>query len=98
MAKYLIRWEIDQTKIPLDPRQRGEGWGFLLAMVKQDIEKKITTDWGAFIGEGCGYTVIEGSEVEVMNALQQYVPYCTFKTHPVASVGQVEEMLKALSG
>ncbi len=98
MGKYLIRWEIDQTKIPLDPKQRGEGWGFLLAMVKQDIEKRITTDWGAFIGEASGYSVIEGSEVEVMNALQQYVPYCKFKSHPVASISQVEEMLKALSG
>ena len=98
MAKYLITWEIDQARIPLDPKQRGEGWGFLLSMVKQDIEKRITTDWGAFIGEAGGYTIMEGSEVEIMNALQQYVPYCTFQSHPVASVDQVEEMLKELSG
>ena len=98
MAKYLITWQIDQTRIPLDPKQRGEGWGFLLSMVKQDIEKKITTDWGAFVGEASGYTVMEGSEAEVMKALQRYVPYCVFKTHAIASVGQVEEMLKALSG
>ena len=98
MAKYLIRWELDQTRIPLDPKQRGEGWSFLLAMVKKDIEKKITTDWGAFVGEASGYIVMEGSDVEVMNALQQYVPYCQFRSYPVASVRQVEEMLEALSG
>lgn len=98
MAKYLITWQIDQTRVPLDPKQRGEGWGFLLSMVKQDIEKKLTIEWGAFIGEASGYTVMEGSEVEVMKALQQYVPYCTFQSHPVASVSQVEEMISALSG
>ncbi|KPJ76188.1 MAG: hypothetical protein AMJ54_12555 [Deltaproteobacteria bacterium SG8_13] len=98
MAKYLITWKIDQAKIPLDPKQRGEGWGFLLSMVKQDIEKKLTTDWGAFVGEASGYSVLEGSEVEVMKALQRYVPYCVFKVHPIATVRQVEEMLEALAG
>ena len=98
MGKYMITWHIDQTRVPPDPKQRGEGWGFLLSMVKKDIEKKLTIDWGAFIGEASGYTIMEGSEVEVMNALQQYVPYCTFQSHPVASVSQVEEMLRALSG
>ena len=98
MGKYLITWQIDQTRVPLDPKQRGEGWGFLLSMVKKDIEKKLTIEWGAFIGEASGYTIMEGSELEVMNALQQYVPYCTFQSHPVASVSQVEEMIKALSG
>ena len=97
MGKYLITWQIDQTKIPLDPKQRGEGWGFLLSMVKQDLEKRISTDWGAFVGEASGYSIMEGSEVEVMKALQQYVPYCKFQTHPVASVMQVEEMLNALT-
>ncbi len=98
MGKYLVTWQIDQTKIPLDPKQRGEGWQFLLAMVKQDIERRITTDWGAFVGEASGYSVLEGSEVEVMKSLQQYVPYCKFQTHPIASVRQVEEMLEALAG
>ena len=98
MGKYLILWQIDQSKIPLDPKQRGEGWGFLLSMVKQDLEKRISTDWGAFVGEAGGYTIMEGSEVEVMKAMQQYVPYCTFRAHSIASVTQVEDMLNALTG
>ena len=97
MAKFMITWQIDQTKIPLDPKQRAEGWRFLLSMVMQDLEKRLTTDWGAFIGESNGYTIMEGSELEVMKALQQYVPYCTFKCHPVASVLQVQELLKAMA-
>jgi len=98
MGKYLILWEIDQTKIPLDPKQRGEGWSLLMAMVRQDIEKGITKDWGAFVGQTNGYSVFEGSEVEVMKTLQQYVPFCIFKVHPIATESQVNEMVAALSG
>ena len=98
MGKYLALWEVDQTKIPLDPKQRGEGWSFLMAMIRQDIEKGITKDWGAFVGETKGYAINEGTELEVMNALQQYVPFCIFKVHPISTESQVNEMIKALSG
>ena len=47
MGKYLVLWEVDQTKIPIDPKERGAGWSFLMAMIRQDIEKGITKDWGA---------------------------------------------------
>jgi hypothetical protein len=98
MGKYLVLWEVDQTKIPVDPKERGDGWGLLMAMVKQDIEKGITKDFGAFVGENQGYSVQEGTELEVMNTLAQYVPFCIFKVHPVASESHVGEMIKGLSG
>jgi hypothetical protein len=98
MGKYLVLWEVDQTKIPIDPKERGDGWGFLMAMIRKDIEKGLTKDWGSFVGETGGYAVNEGTEVEVMNALQQYVPFCTFKVHPIASESQVNEMIKGLTG
>jgi hypothetical protein len=69
-----------------------------MAMIRKDIEKGLTKDWGSFVGETGGYAVNEGSEVEVMNGLQQYVPFCTFKVHPIATESQVNEMLKGLTG
>ena len=95
MGKYLVLWEVDQTKIPIDPKERGEGWGFLMAM---DIEKGLTKEWGAFLGETKGYSINEGTELEVMTSLQQYVPFCKFDVHPVASENQVNEMIKSLTG
>ena len=97
MAKYLLLWEIDTTKIPVSPKERGAGWKALMEMVKQDMKKGFTKDWGAFVGEVSGYAVDEGSELEVMNALQQCTPFVHFKVHPIASVSQVEEMIKALT-
>jgi len=97
MGKYLVLWEVDRTKIPISPQERGTGWSALMTMVKQDLEKGISKDWGAFVGEASGYAVAEGTELEVMNMLQQYVPFVSFEVHPIASVSQVEEMIKGLS-
>lgn len=97
MGRYLVLWEVDHSKIPIDRKERGTGWAFLMSMVRKDIEKGITKDWGEFIGESSGYAVLEGPELDVMNGLQQYVPFVTFKTHPIASESQVNELIKALT-
>ena len=46
MGKYFALWEVDQNKIPIDRKERGIGWAFLMSMVRKDIEKGITKDWG----------------------------------------------------
>ncbi|MCK4697656.1 MAG: hypothetical protein KAT53_05050, partial [Dehalococcoidia bacterium] len=66
-------------------------------MVKQDIQKGLTKDWGAFVGEINGYVVAEGTEVEIANLTQKYVPFVNFEVHPIASISQVEEVVKALT-
>jgi hypothetical protein len=70
----------------------------LMAMVRQDHEKGTTKDWGAFVGESNGYSIAEGTELEVMKELQQYVPFCTFKVYPIATENMVNEMIKGLIG
>ena len=98
MAKYLLLWEVDHSKIPIDPKERGEGWSLLMALVRQDIENGITKDWGTFVGETQGYSILEGTEIEVMKSLQQYVPFCIFEVHPVATEDQVNEMIRGMTG
>ena len=98
MGKYLSLWEVDQTKIPVDPKQKGAGWGMLMAMVRKDFEKGVLKSWGGFIGETTGYAIWEGKDLEVMNAVTQYVPFVIFKLHPVATEDQVNEMIKTLIG
>lgn len=98
MGRYLALWEVDQTKIPIDPKERGEGWSLLMAMVRQDIEKGILKSFGSFVGESNGYAVYEGTEVDVMKTIQQYVPFVIYKVHPVATEKQLNEMIKTLTG
>lgn len=98
MGKYLMIWELNLALIPVNPKERGAGYELLMAMVKQDMERGLSKDWGNFVGEGSGYCVVEGTEVEINKMVQQYAPYVRFKTHPVASVKQVDEVIKSLTG
>jgi hypothetical protein len=84
--------------VPVDAKERGAAWGVMLEMVKKDIQAGISKDWGAFVGELSGYSVEEGTEVEIGNMLMQYAPYISFKTHPIASVAQVGDIIKKMSG
>ncbi len=97
MPKYLLLWELDRSKTPIDPKERGVAWGAMLDMVKQDIKEGVTTDWGSFLGENGGYMVCEGSEMELGKFLEQYVPFVTFKVYRVMSVEQTAELAKSLT-
>jgi hypothetical protein len=44
MEKYLLLWEFDWTKIPVDPKERRVGFDMLMEVIKQDIEKGILKD------------------------------------------------------
>ena len=96
MGRYLLLWEIDRTKIPMDIKERGIGFEMLLGIVNDDIKKGITKDWGAYVGEYKGYSVVEGTEVDVINQLERFSPFVIFKVHPIASVANVGEMIKVM--
>ena len=66
MGRYLLLWEIDMSRAPVDPKERGEAWSLFMNMVKEDQKKGISKDWGAFVAEPNGYAVVEGTEVEVI--------------------------------
>jgi hypothetical protein len=97
MPRYLVLWEVDQAKIPTNPKEVGTGWAVLMKMVRQDQEKGIMKHWGAFVGEARGYDVLEGSELDVMKTIQQYVPFVKVRAHPLASEKQVNELIKGLT-
>jgi hypothetical protein len=97
MGKYLVLWEVDETRVPVSRQERGAGWSALMDMIKQDMQKGMMKDFGVFVGEHRGFAVNEGSEVEIGNLVQKYVPFIRFKLHAVASVSQLGEILEALS-
>jgi len=97
MAKYLMQWEVDTSKMPVDAKERGQMWMMMLDMIKQDIKAGIHTDWGSFVGETRGYTVSEGEHVELAKRMQHFEPYVHFQVHQVASVDDVMEVAKSLT-
>ena len=97
MAKYLLLWQLDAARIPTDPKERAKAWEPFAQAIKGDMEKGITKDWGSFLGELNGYAVVEATEVEIEQMVNQYLPLATFETHPVASLEQEMEAMKAWS-
>jgi len=97
MGKYILLWKFDRTKIPVDAKERGVEFDMLMKVIKQDMKKGILKDWGLFVGENNGYSVVQGTEIEVIKAIQRYTPFVYFASHPIASVTQASEMIKFLA-
>lgn len=97
MARYLALWEVDLSRVPTDRRERATAWAGLMGMVQQHRQQGLFTDWGSFIGEECGYSVCEGTETEIMGALQHYVPWVRFKLHTIVSEQHVNAMIGDMS-
>ncbi|MHC4458219.1 MAG: DUF3303 family protein [Planctomycetota bacterium] len=98
MAKYLVKWETDTTKIPDDPQARGELFIKMLEATKQALGNGQVSDWGQFVGGGKGYGIAEGDAVDVFKTLQQWAPYVTFKVQEVLSVDEVTKAVKSMVG
>jgi hypothetical protein len=98
MAKYLMIWTLDKAHIPADPEERGKGWQLLMEMVKTDMQRGIIKDWGVFPSEGGGYSIMEGSNVEIMQSTEQYVPFVDFKPMPIATAEEALELISSLAG
>ncbi|MEW6186520.1 MAG: hypothetical protein AB1585_12370 [Thermodesulfobacteriota bacterium] len=96
MGRYLIMWEADESKIPVNPEERKVGWLGAIEMTKQDIKSGMTKDWGNFFGQPKGFSIGEGTEEELNRALIRYIPYFRFKVYPFLSIEKTEENIKTL--
>jgi hypothetical protein len=41
----LVLWELDESKIPVEPKERGAAWATSMAAVKKDLETGTAKDW-----------------------------------------------------
>lgn len=95
MAKYLVLWEIDSSRVPVNAKETATAWLAFVELVKAAIQRGFMKDWGIFPGELKGYAVVEGTEMAVMTGLTKSVPYVKHEVRAVASLAQVEEAMKA---
>jgi len=94
VAKYLILWEVDSARVPTNAKERGTAWLALIEMVKADMKKGVTKDWGSFPGELRGYSIGEGSEVDIGRLCLPFMPYVRFEVHPVVPLAENEQAIK----
>jgi hypothetical protein len=96
MAQYLMLWEIDETKIPISPKERGAAWAPLIDGVRQSRKQGATKAWGSFAGEPKGFAIFEGDDMTVSMHVQQFMPFVKFSVHQVISIDQMEQLIKNL--
>ena len=96
LGKYLILWEIDPSRLPVSRKERAGGWKALMNFIKEDMKSGKTLDWGAFVGEINGFSIMEGDDVEIGILLQRYSPFVNFKLHAIAGIEDVEKVIEGM--
>jgi len=97
MARYILLWELDSTRTPDDPKERQKQWRTFQDMVVERLESGETKDWGKYVGEGRGYAIIEGTEMDAEELGNTYFPYVTFEVKQIISIEQAIEVVKAMA-
>jgi hypothetical protein len=95
MAKYFASWEVVRERMADDPATIASGWKMLMEMIKADVDSGKLKEWGAFPGSLGGYSVIEGTEMDVMKFTMQYAPYIAFEVRPLVGTAEVEAFVCA---
>lgn len=98
MAKYLILWETDNSKMPTNPSEQAALIGKQMEMTKKALDDGKITDWGIFAGAGAGYAISEGTAADSLQGAMQFSPYVKFNTIPVLSIDEVAEVMKSMMG
>ena len=97
MPKYLIIWEGDLSKQPVDFKERGQSYKQALAMVKQDLESGVLKDWGKIPGQLKGFWIVEGEWLEIGLMMEKYMPFFSFpEIYPVSTYEQAIEFTDAM--
>lgn len=78
VGRYLFLWEIDPTRMPVGLQQRATAWRPLIEMVRQDMKEGKIKEWGVCVAELNGYSVAEGTGVEIKSMLLRFAPFVHF--------------------
>ena len=97
MARYLVLWEADESKIPVDPKERQVGWLGAVELTKQDIKDGLIKEWGCFAGQPNGFLIAEGTEEEIIKITLKFMPFFRYKATLLASIDQVEAAIKTIA-
>jgi hypothetical protein len=95
MAKYLILWEEETSKMPTDPNERAALNQKNMELTKKAMDEGQITDWGLFAGGGAGYAIGEGDTTDMFRGAMQFSPYFKFKAITVLSA---DEVMKSMMG
>jgi hypothetical protein len=96
MARYMILWEMDTSRMPEDTKAKKAQWLGFQDIVKKNVKEGVFKEWGQLAGGICGYCIFEGSAVELHTLTEQWIPYVKFKVGELLTIDEINEATKAL--
>lgn len=97
MPIYLMTWEIDTSKVPLNSKERANVFLPMLRETKKDMQSGLLKAWGSYPGEMRGFGLFEGSDEEAIKMAHKYIPIVNFTTHPAVTADQLEKILEEMA-
>ncbi|MCC6394580.1 MAG: hypothetical protein IT167_28550 [Bryobacterales bacterium] len=89
MARYLLLWELDNTRIPEDLEKRKAMHQGFQEIVRQQMKAGEISQWGACAGEARGFCIVDGSAEDVHKLTGRWIPWVSFQAREVLSIEQV---------
>jgi hypothetical protein len=99
MPRYFTLWEMDQSKMPADPKERLALLKKMSDMTKKFLKEHPGAEWGGFVGEGKGFAISSssGTALEMNVVSQMFAPYVQNKVYQAISIEEFDDVIKALA-
>jgi len=85
--------------MPASPQEAVKRRLMLMDMVKADLSSGKLKEWGTFNGKD-GYSIIEGTEQDVISGLLKFMPHVLYEVYPILSaddyIAAVKETAEAM--
>jgi hypothetical protein len=96
MARYMLLWEYDTSRCPLDAKEKVGQWLALTDVVKRQLKSGEIKEWAHYAGESAGYVIVEGNELDALKISGTYAPYVKFTSKVLLTIEQCEQVWKSL--
>lgn len=98
VPRYMNLWEIDDSKVPTDPKERLALLMKMTEMTKQTLKEHPGTEWGIFLGENKGFSVSSSNATwqDMQKTTQTFAPYVKSEVCQVLSIEEAEQVLKSM--
>jgi hypothetical protein len=98
MARFMLLWEYDTSRCPLDPKEKVHQWLGLTEVVKKQLKSGEIRDWAHFGAESAGYVIVDGDETDVLKVAGTFVPYVKYTAKTLLNIEQCEKVWKSMTG
>jgi hypothetical protein len=96
MAKYLVLWQWDDSKMPTEANERTAAFQKIMETTKQYFKEHPGEEWGNFPGEHKGYWIGATKWQDIARVSEMFTPYFKVEVNQAISLTEFEEFYKSM--